>query len=155
MGYAVEGDIRRHLGKYAEGWPPAGGKPPTVADGVAFADTAAGQIDAILSDKGIEVPIDAPASFVQWLNDLTAMYAASLITAALFPQAAGPGSTTHHEFLMRQYRLGLDDLRKGDVIPAELVIVGAEMARSYWTTNPYDDDGIETTIPAFTRGMQW
>jgi hypothetical protein len=152
---ADEGDIRKHLGRYAEGWPPAAGKPPTVADGVAFAAAATGQIEAILSDRGVVTPVTVPPQFVQWLDDLAAMYAASLVAAALFPQAAGPGSTTHHEFLMRQYRQGLEDLRKGDVLPGGLILLGTELARSFWTTHPYDDNGNETTVPAFTRDMKW
>jgi len=155
MPYAVEGDIRRHMGRYSDGWPPALGKPPTVADGLAFADTASGTIDAILNDRGVETPVIAPLSFVNFLRDLSAIYAASLIAAALFPQAAGPGSTTLHEFLMKQYRLGLDDLRKGDVIPDVIGVSGSQLPRSYWTTNPTDEDGNETTIPVFSRGMLW
>ncbi len=92
MGYAVEADVRRNLGQYAPGWPRADGSPPTLADGIAFADHASGEIDAILSSHGLVTPVAAPASFVAKLTDLAALYAASLVAAGLFPQAAGPAS---------------------------------------------------------------
>src|SRR5712664_1694258 len=108
MAYAVEGDIRRHLGVYAKGWPPAGGTAPTVADGLAMLDTAQGEIDGIIAGKGITTPVTAPASFLNLLRDYSAMYAASFIAAILFPQAAGPGSTTLQDWLIKQYRAGLE-----------------------------------------------
>jgi hypothetical protein len=156
LGYADEGDIRRHLGRYAEGWPPAGGKPPTVADGLAFADTASGLLDGILSDKGVVAPATVPASFVLWLRDLAAMYAAAHVIKDLFPQAAGPASTTDQDRLMSWWRQGLADLRAGDVIPGDVLIIagGTDLARSYWTTNPIDEHGNEHE-PVFTRDQKW
>ncbi len=156
MGYADEIAIRRFLGRYGEGWPPQGGKPPTVADGVAFADAASGEMDAILAGKGIAAPVAAPASFVTRLRDAAAQYAASFVVADLFPQAAGPGSTTLNDWLMRQYRAFLDGIRQGDTIPNDMTAVGSGgLATSYWQKHPTDDDGNDTTKPTFTRTMQW
>ncbi len=155
MAYAAENDIRRQLGRYGDGWPPPGGKPPTVADGLSLADTAQGEIDAILSGRGITTPITTPTSFVNLLRDLCAMYAAAFIVAQLFPQAIGPASTTLNEWLMRQYRAGLDDLRRGDVIPDTVLHTGTALPRSYWTSHPTDDEGNDNLTPVFGRNTKW
>lgn len=161
MGYAVEGDIRRHLGKYSGFWPPAGAVPPTVADGLAFADRASGELDGILRGRGIAVPVAAPASFVANLRDLAALYAASLISAGLFPQAAGPSSTTHHEFLMGLYREGLKRIEDGSGIPDDIVGSGSSLPSSLATKHPDTVSAdlargtTNTTDPVFTRDVKW
>jgi hypothetical protein len=155
LSYAQENDVRRQLGRYSDAWPPPGGKPPTAADGLALADTAQGEIDAILAGRGLVTPVTAPASFVNLLRDLCAMYAGAFLVAQLFPQAAGPASTTLNEWLMRQYRAGLEDLRRGDVIPDALASTATALPRSYWTSHPFDEDGLPTTEPAFKRTTQW
>jgi hypothetical protein len=159
MGYAVEADIRRHLGKYSDAWPPASGKPPTVADGIKFADNASGELDGILAAHGLTTPVAAPASFVERLRDLAAVYAASLVVAAIFPQASGPASTTHHEFLMGIYRDGRDALRRGEGLPP--ATTGKAIGRSFWTTHPdyfaEDHEGTagNQTDPVFRRDTAW
>lgn len=161
MGYAVEGDIRRHLGKYSGFWPPASGV-PSVADGIKYADAASGEIDGALGARGVTVPVAAPASFVDRLRDLAAVYAASLVSAALFPQAAGPASTTHHEFLMGIYRDGLKSLRD-DALPDGLAIstTSGGMGRSFATTHPeyfaedHEGEAGNQTDPVFRRDTQW
>src|SRR6266511_5279340 len=129
MGYAVEADIRRHLGPtFSDNWPPAAGKPPTVADGIAFADNASGQIDGILSGRGLTVPVAAPASFVQHLRDMAAKYAAALISAALVPSlanAAESDSRAHPEFLMRSWLDDLAALQSANALPDTAVMAGS------------------------------
>jgi hypothetical protein len=161
VGYAVEGDIRRQLGVYSKGWPRPGAEPPTVADGLALADTAQGTIDAILSGKGVTTPVTAPASFVTSLRDLCAIYAASFISAQLFPQAAGPASTLLNEWLMRQYRAGIEDLRKGDVIPSITTRDATALPRSWATSHPdsnsqdFDGTAGNEIDPVFRRDTKW
>jgi hypothetical protein len=162
VAYAVENDIRRHLGRLEAGWPPPNAKPPTISDGLAFADTAQGEVDAILAGKGLMTPATQPASFVNLLRDLCAMYAAALIAAALFPQAAGPMSTSLQDFLMRQYRQGLADLDKGAVIPVGLTTMsGGALPRSFWTSHKDTvstdlDSGAENDLePVFRRDTRW
>ena len=157
MGYAAEGDVRRELGAYSNGWPPPGGRPPTVADGVALADDASGMIDAVLNSKGIITPVGAPASFLSHLANMAGRYAAAHIIRQLFPQSAGPGSTTDQDRLMNIWRDELEDLRKGDMIPSNLPLGAAgALGRSYWTSNPTDDDGNDTTEPIFkVKSEQW
>ena len=155
MGYAVEADVRRNLGQYAPGWPRADGSPPTLADGTAFADHASGEIDAILSSHGLVTPVAAPASFVAKLTDLAALYAASLVAAGLFPQAAGPASTTLHMFLMSLYDKGIAGLRAGEGLPLAATKDPQAMPRSFWTTHPFDEDGNPTSAPIMTRTTVW
>ncbi len=155
MGYAVEADVRRNLGQFGPGWPRSDGSPPTIADGIAFADHACGEIDAILSGHGLVTPVTAPASFVAKLTDLAALYAASLVAAGLFPQAAGPASTTLHTFLMSLYHKGLAGLRAGEGLPLAATKEPAAMPRSFWTSNPFDEEGNPTSEPIITRKTVW
>lgn len=156
-GYADEAAIRRFLGRYSDGWPPAGAKPPTVADGLALGDAASGELDAILNSRGIATPVAAPALFLNRLRDAAAQYAASFIAAQLFPQAAGPASTTLHEWLMRQYRAFLEGLRRGDTIPSDMTATTAgRLGRSYQVSHPTEDDGRDNTEPIFkSKTEQW
>lgn len=142
--------MRKFLGKYSDAWPPAGGKPPTLADGLEFADSASGRIDAILAKRGVTVPVTAPASFVETLRDLAAMYAGSFIASALFPQAVGPASTTLHEWLMQQFNAGIRELRDGE-LPAGIALATTAGPRSLWTTTPTDPDTDEVWEPVFGR----
>ncbi len=155
MPYAVENDIRRHLGAYAEGWPRAGGKPPTVEDGLAYLATAQGKIDSVLSHRGLTVPVTAPVWFLNSLRDLCGMYAAALIAGVLFPQAAGPASTSLNKWLMDLFNAGLKDLEEG-TIPIDIAASGGgALARSLWTSHPTDDDGNDNLTPTFGRNTKW
>lgn len=152
MSYADETSIRAALGKYGPGW--TASSTPSVDDGLARAEEASGEIDAILAARGITTPLTSPASFVARLRDLASLYAAARVAAGLFPQAAGPASTTYHEFLMRQYRAGLDGLRAGE-IPAEVGTTTHGGPRSFWTSNPIDPDTGEAWEPVFGRRTRW
>ena len=155
MNYAAEGDIRRYLGVYAQGWPRADGSPPTVADGLAFAAQASGELDAILSSKQLAIPADGPAQFIEHLRDLAGMYAAAVISAGLFPQAQGPASTTLSGFLMTTYKDALASLRRGEGLPLSATQDTAAMPRSFTTSHPFDDDGNPTDAPVFSMGTKW
>jgi hypothetical protein len=116
-----------------------------------------GIIDAVLSARGLTTPVTsaaAPDAFLQSLRGLTAMGAAARTVAGLFPQAAGPASTTFADWLQARFKEGLDMLRAGEGIPPTVGRVAA-LARSYWTSHPVDDDGNLTTDPTFTRRMVW
>lgn len=158
MGYAVEADVRRHLGQYSDSWTAA--SVPSISDGLEFADQASGQLDGILSGRGIAVPVTTPTSFVEHLRDLAAIYAASLVSAALFPQAAGPASTTHHEFLLGIWKDGLAGLRDGEGIPDSVTMSGGSLPTSFWTEHSGSDSedldvGEGDTDPKFRRDTVW
>lgn len=166
MGYAVEGDIRRHLGPtFSDNWPPPSGKPPTIADGIAFADAASGQIDAILSARGADIPVAAPTSFVQHLRDMAAKYAAALVVGALVPSLANAREDDvrdHADFLMRSWLDDIGALRTDGVPDAAVLTSAGGMGRSLWTSHAGSkgedlDDGTEhnTTDPWFRRDTPW
>lgn len=155
MNYAAEPDIRRYLGAYAQGWPRADGTPPTVADGLAFAAQASGEIDAILSSKQLATPADGPAQFLEHLRDLAAMYAAAVVSAGLFPQAQGPASSTLSGFLMTTYKDALASLRRGEGLPLNATQNTGAMPRSFTTSHPFDENGDPTDVAVFSMGMKW
>jgi hypothetical protein len=116
-----------------------------------------GIIDGVLSARGLVTPVTAataPDSFLQSLRGLTAVGAAARTVAGLFPQAAGPSSTTFADWLQARFDDGLKMLRAGEGIPPSIGRIAA-LARSYWTSHPFDDDGVTTTKPTFTRKMVW
>lgn len=156
MPYAAASDLTRYLGKYAAFFTAT--SVPSNADAQQFLDSVAGEIDAALSGRGIPVPVTlatAPQSFLDFLEETNAIGAAAQIVAALFPQAAGPASSTYQDFLDRQYEQRLVSLRRGEGVPDVVSPSGGgSMARSFWTTHPYDDAGNERE-PAFTRDMKW
>lgn len=165
MGYVVEGDIRARLGSfYSDAWPPAGGKPPTVADGLALADQASGQIDAILSGRGLVVPITIPATFLKELAGLAALYAAAVLASELtqiMPNAAETGGRDHPEFLMRAWLDGISALRTDPLPDAATQTTPGGMGRSFWTSNPdyFATDHLGTagnqTDPVIRRDTAW
>lgn len=157
MAYAAPADLNRHLGKFVAGFTAT--SVPSTNDAPTFLDDIAGEIDGILNARGIATPVtiaSAPQSFLDFLKVTNAIGAAAQIVAALFPHPAGPSGTTYDEFLDQQYEQRLKGLRNGEGIP-DVVLpggTGGSLARSFWTTNPTDDDGNEHA-PTFRRDMQW
>lgn len=157
MSYAGPTDLARHLGKFAAGFTAT--SMPSTADAQTFLDDIAGEIDGVLSSRGIATPVtiaSAPQSFLDFLKVTNAIGAAAQIVAALFPQASGVASTEYQSWLDEQYEQRLKSLRSGEGIP-DVVLpggTGGSLARSYWTTNPTDENGNEH-VPVFTRDMAW
>lgn len=157
MAYAAPADLSRHLGKFSAGFTAT--SVPSTSDAQVFLDDIAGEIDAILNSRGIGTPVtlaSAPQSFLDFLKVTNAIGAAAQIVAALFPHPQGPTGTTYETWLDEQYEQRLAGLRSGEAVP-DVVLPGASggsLARSFWTTNPTDDDGNEHE-PTFTRAMQW
>lgn len=157
MAYAAPGDLTRHLGMYAVRFTAT--STPSTADAQTFLDDIAGEIDAVLGGRGLATPVtiaSAPQSFLDFLKVTNAIGAAAQVVAALLPNQEGYASATYDQWLDRQYEERLKGLRDGSAIP-DVVLPGAtggSLARSFWTTNPTDDDGNEHE-PVFTRGMQW
>lgn len=121
-----------------------------------------GQIDAVLSSRGLTVPVTAPASFLDRLKGLNAVGAAARVVAALFPQAAGPSSTLFAQWLQDRFDAGLQMLRDGEGIPDTAVLSGSSMPTSLWTSHPGTDSSDldngtpgNTTDPVFRRDTQW
>lgn len=157
MSYAGPDDLNRHLGIYNKMLTAT--STPSLADRQTFLDDIAGEIDAALSSRGIGTPVtiaSAPQSFLDFLKVTNAIGAAAQIVAALLPNQEGYGSSTYDQWLDKQYEERLKGLRDGSAIPDVVVPggTGASLPRSYWTTNPYDDDGNEHE-PVFTRDMTW
>jgi hypothetical protein len=122
----------------------------------------AGIIDGVLSKQGLVTPATVPPSFIDNLRELNAVGAAARTVAALYPQAAGPASTTFHEWLQRLFDMGLDRLRNGEGIPDGVVMTSSGgMPRSFWTSHPdsASDEFVGTpgndVDPVFTRDTKW
>lgn len=156
--YAAEADVRQVMGKFSPAL--SSTSVPATADVAGIINEIQAAVDAVLSAQGAAVPVDpavAPAEFMTYLKNVTALGAASRIVAALFPAAVGVASTTYHLFLADQFQAELKRMQSGASIPDLIVATsgGGSLARSFWTSNPIDDDGNDTSVPFFRRAMQW
>lgn len=121
----------------------------------------AGEIDGVLSARGVTVPVTAPASFLELLSSLNALGAAARTAAALLPQAQGPQSTTFHEWLQARYDAGLERLRNGEGIPDDIATSGTSLPSSFWTRHPdtvssdLDRTSKNSVDPVFRRDTKW
>ena len=157
MSYASPPDLTRHLGRFSAGFTAT--SVPSTTDAQVFLDDIAGEIDAILSSRGIATPVtlaSAPQSFIDFLKVTNAIGAATICAAALFPHPQGPTGTTYESWLDEQYEQRLAGLRSGEAIPDVVVpgAAGGSLARSFWTTHPIDDAGNEHE-PVFSMAMRW
>lgn len=161
MAYADLAAVQVELGKFKSAL--TGTSNPSTADvtNILLPDIA-GEIDAVLSSRGLTVPVTAPASFLDRLKGLNALGVAARVAAALMPMAAGPASTLFPQWLQDRYDAGLQMLRDGEGIPDTAVFAGTSLPRSFWTshagTKSTDlDDGTDgnDTDPTFRRDTQW
>lgn len=91
------------------------------------------EIDSALSARGLAVPVTAPSQFVGSLGQLNACGAAALAEMAMFPEAGGPGATSHGSELWRIYKDGIARLERGE-LPVSLEKGGGPT--SYFEQNP-------------------
>jgi hypothetical protein len=119
-----------------------------------------GQIDRVLSGRAVVVPVTAPGAFLDALKLLNARGVAAQVIAVLFPQAAGPASTTLHTFLEKLFEDGLQRLRT-DELPEGLANNKTVLPRSFATSHPdsFSSDFAGTPgneiDPVFRRDRQW
>jgi hypothetical protein len=134
----------------------AAGTRPTDAQVTLLIDQIAGEIDTVLSARGIATPATAPASFLAFLKGLNARGAAALTEMGKFPEAdVGPASTPHGQALWRIYQDGLKSLKDGSAIdPATAGSASSVYAETYQTANPdndpYEDGTGDGQQPAFS-----
>lgn len=161
MAYATIDDVLFELGKHAPALTAT--SKPSQADvtGKILPDVA-GAIDAILSARGLVVPVAAPPSFLERLRALNAIGAAARVDAALFPQAGGPASTSFATWLKELYDDGIVSLRDGEGIPDGLASAGTSLPTSFWSSHAgskgtdLDNATVgNTTDPTFRRDSQW
>lgn len=161
MAYAALPDVQSELGALASGLTTT--SVPTQADVTnRILPDIQGEIDGVLSHRGLTVPITTPQSFLDRLKSLNAIGAAARVAAALFPMAAGPQSTTFAQWLQDRYDAGLKMLRSGEGIPDIAVFdrLGG-LPRSFATSHPdsvsadLDGSAGNTIDPVFRRDTKW
>lgn len=118
-----------------------------------------GEIDGVLSARGITVPVATPSTFVDFLKATNALGAAARALAELRAVNIEAGSLA--VFLQDRYQERLNMLRRGEGIPAEATKTGA-LPRSFWTshagTKSSDlDDGTDgnDTDPVIRMDTKW
>lgn len=159
--YANLGDVKGEMGALATGLTTTSKPSETDVTDRILPDIQ-GEIDGVLSRKGLTVPVVAPSSFIDLLRGLNALGAAARTVAQLFPQAAGPASTTLADWLQRRYDARLDMLRAGEGIPDGAThSASGGLPRSFATSHPdsvsSDFDGTpgNTIDPVFRRDTRW
>jgi len=151
MSYAALADVQSEMGAL-KGALTATTTPTTADVTNRILPDIAGEIDAVLSARGLVVPVTVPASFLDFLKATNALGAAARTLAELRAVNIEAGSLA--VFLQEQYDKRLDMLRHGEGIPSDTTLSGA-LPRSYWTSNPEDEDGNDTSVPWFKRATQW
>jgi hypothetical protein len=153
--YADIAAVKAQLGKYAAGLTAVSVPSEDNVTNLILPNVS-GIVDGVLGAHGLAVPVAAPAEFVNSLRAGVAQGAAAQVAAALFPQAAGVASTTYHVYLQKLFDDFLARLRSGEGIPHSVAPAAAGLGRSWWTSNPTDDDGRDTTEAIFKRNTeQW
>jgi hypothetical protein len=160
--YADLTDVKSEMGALASGLTDASSPSNTDVMNRILPDIQ-GEIDGVLSHRGLAVPVSAPSSFLDRLKSLNAVGAAARAVGALFPMAQGAQSTTLSQWLLNLYNAGLDRLRNGEGIPDTLLIDagGGGLPRSFTTSHP---DSVSSDFagtpgneidPVFTRDGKW
>lgn len=159
--YAALADVQSELGALSSGLTAT--STPTQADVTnRILPDIQGEIDGVLSHRGLTVPVTTPQSFLDRLKSLNALGAAARVAGALFPMAQGPQSTTFAQWLQDRYDAGLQMLRNGEGIPDIVTLDGrGALPRSFATSHPNSvstdlDGSIGNTIdPVFRRDTRW
>jgi len=125
---------------------------PTLVQVTEIIDEISGEIDAVLAQHAVLVPVTAPASFVKWLKNLNALGAAAQAEMAAFPEFdSGQGSSPQGNRYWRMYQDGLKLLVDGIAIdPAAATSSDDTRARTFLTDYP-DNDPQDA---GFTEGQQ-
>lgn len=95
-------------------------------------DQIGNEIDSILLARGLTTPITTPTEFVAHLKQVNAYGAAALAEMAMFPEAGGPGATSHGSDLWKIYKNMTTRLEKGE-LPTAVETTGP---RSFFTEHP-------------------
>jgi len=115
---------------------------PTVTQIEEFIDNIAGEIDTVLAGRGLAVPVTAPDQLVTFLKQLNMLGAGAMTEQAMFPETRGQMSAPASQVLWKQYREGLEFLRKGQLTGTD----GTALPFSFRTeedgdTEPSEDYG--------------
>ena len=88
---------------------------PSTEQVLTIIDLAAGELDGILMDRGITVPVPSTSTAAYaWLRRANAYGAAMDAEAAMFPASADRDETPHVAYLRRRWEAMLDALSSGD-----------------------------------------
>jgi len=88
------------------------------------------EIDAALEVQGITIPVTEPANFVAWLKNLNALGVAYRAMQGMFPSTAEKDSLPAWQTYRKDYREGLDAIRKGEM-PASVTSSPASVGAYY------------------------
>lgn len=153
MAYAVIADINRLIAKFA----PTATSAPTLTQATELITEIDNEVNVALSSVGVNVPVTAPAYFLDWLGLAVAYGAAAAILKSMFPQSAGTSDANPSipAFWERRYRDALKQIRSGDAIPDEITAGGLYAAPStYFTRNPDEEEDLGNIAePTFKAGM--
>ncbi len=115
---------------------------PTLVEVGEFVSQIAGEIDTVLTGRGLTVPVTAPAEFVTFLKKLNIVGAIAMCENAMFPEAVGQMSNVAAERFWKQYRDGIKFLEDGQLPSAAGSTTGLPF--SFFTENQGDTEPEET-----------
>jgi hypothetical protein len=160
--YAAVADVQSEMGALASGLTAT--STPSLTDVTdRIIPDIHGDIDGVLSRRGLAVPVLAPSSFLDRLKALNALGAAARVAAQLFP--TDPAAMAFAKWVQERYDAGLMKLENGDGIPDDVLVIlnagGGGMPRSFATSHPdsvsadLDATPGNTIDPVFRRDTLW
>jgi hypothetical protein len=157
VSYAALSDVQSEMGAL-KGALTATSVPTTTDVTNRILPDIAGEIDGVLSARGITVPVTTPSTFVDFLKATNALGAAARALAEL--RAVNLETTSLASWLQERYSERLDMLRQGEGIPLDATKGSGALPTSFHQRHPGSssadfNDGEGDTDPVFTRDIKW
>jgi hypothetical protein len=155
MAYAATGDLVKYVGRGEKLL--SSSSPVSVSDLEKILDDIAYEIDGLLSELEVTLPVSSGTSprAHNLLKRLNALGAAAYAELRLFGEAApGARGTARHEILLAEYRRLFEAIRSGaeSLIDAE---GGTSDASTVGFSGSYKDDYGNEKDPFFTRPQKY
>lgn len=138
MAYAAIADVQALMAKFVI----SATSTPTTTQAEGMITQVSNDIDRVLAQRGVAVPVTTPAYFTGWLTAVNSWGAAAAVLKSMFPGATGPGENPAWAFWEKRYQDALKAIADSD-LPSEITegTTGAAIAQTYLTENP--DQEIE------------
>ncbi len=130
---------------------------PTLAEVGEFVTQIAGEMDTVLTGRGLTVPVTTPTEFVTFLKKLNIVGAIAMCENAMFPEAVGQMSNVAAERFWKQYRDGIKFLQDGQ-LPSAAGGDTVGLPFSFFTENLGDEEPHEDSTwrrPKFGKNKEF
>ena len=135
MAYATEAEVEARIAKHTID----GSSSPDSSQVGLLIDETAGEIDSLLAEQGVTVPVTTPAYFLDFLVGCNANGAAARTLKSMFPDVTGPGQQPAFQYYQDEYVRQIEGLKDGSLIPPGATRTGSTGPSTYFTVNPDEE----------------